>query len=243
MEAQARVLVLVERGAVEAAEAVHVGREVPRHPVQDDADAGLMRLVDEMREVGRVALAAGRREQADRLVAPGALERELADRQQLHVREAHLRDVGDQRGRELAPAQLAVALLRHAPPGADVDLVDAHRLGARVAGLALAQPRLVGEAVLDQAVHDRGRRRRPLAGEGERVGLERQDLARRAQKLELVERPRPHVGEEDLPHTALDALPHRVAPAVPVRLALGAQTPKNVPGTPSTVIGWAPSFS
>ena len=39
VEAEARVLVLVERGAVEAGEAVRVGREMRRHPVDDDADA------------------------------------------------------------------------------------------------------------------------------------------------------------------------------------------------------------
>ncbi len=42
MEALARVLVLVERGAVEPAEAVFVGREVGGHPVEDDADADLV---------------------------------------------------------------------------------------------------------------------------------------------------------------------------------------------------------
>ena len=39
VEAEARVLVLVERRAVEAGEAVRVGREMRRHPVDDDADA------------------------------------------------------------------------------------------------------------------------------------------------------------------------------------------------------------
>ena len=70
VEAEARILVLVERGAVEAGEAVRVGREMRRHPVDDDADAGLVAAVDEAGEGLRRAEAAGRREEADRLIAP-----------------------------------------------------------------------------------------------------------------------------------------------------------------------------
>ena len=49
MRAAARVLVLVERRAVEAAERELVAREVRRHPVQDHADPGLVQRVDEAR--------------------------------------------------------------------------------------------------------------------------------------------------------------------------------------------------
>ena len=83
MEALARVGVLVERRAVEMRQAVRVDGEMRRHPVEDDAEPRRMRAVDEAREpVGR-AEAARRREQADRLIAPGIVERMLADRQQL----------------------------------------------------------------------------------------------------------------------------------------------------------------
>ena len=50
MEALARILVLVKRGAVEAGEPVLVGREVSGNPVEDDADAGAVGAVDEARE-------------------------------------------------------------------------------------------------------------------------------------------------------------------------------------------------
>ena len=42
VEALARIEMLVERGAVEAGEAVRIGREVRRHPVEDDAEPGGM---------------------------------------------------------------------------------------------------------------------------------------------------------------------------------------------------------
>ncbi len=40
VEAEPRILVLVERGSVEADQPVRVGGKVRRNPVQDDADAG-----------------------------------------------------------------------------------------------------------------------------------------------------------------------------------------------------------
>ena len=58
VEALARIEMLVEGGAVEAGEAVRVGREMRRHPVEDDADAGAMQRIDEAREVLRRAVAA-----------------------------------------------------------------------------------------------------------------------------------------------------------------------------------------
>ena len=62
--------VLVERGAVEMPQSMRVGREMRRHPVHDHADAGSMAALDEAGEgLGR-AVARGRREEPDRLVAP-----------------------------------------------------------------------------------------------------------------------------------------------------------------------------
>ena len=88
--AQARVVVLVEVGAVEVGEAVRVLGEVRGHPVEDDADAAAVEGVHEGHEVVGRAVAAGRRVVADGLVAPGAVERVLGDRQELDVGEAHL---------------------------------------------------------------------------------------------------------------------------------------------------------
>ena len=102
VEAFARIGVLVERRAVERAQAVRVGGEVPGNPVEDDADPRGVRGVDERAEIVRRAEAAGRREPARRLIAPAQVERVLRDRQQLDVREAELGDVRDQLLRELA---------------------------------------------------------------------------------------------------------------------------------------------
>ena len=97
MEAAARVGMLVERRAVEMGEAMRIDREMRGHPVENDAEARRMGAIDEAGEAGRIAEAAGRREQADRLIAPGGVERMLGDRQQFEMGEAEVDGIGDQR--------------------------------------------------------------------------------------------------------------------------------------------------
>src|SRR6202011_1001088 len=75
VEAPPRVGVLVEVGAVEVRQAMLVGWKVRGHPVQNHADALLVELVDKLHQVLGRAVAAGGREVARGLVAPGAEER------------------------------------------------------------------------------------------------------------------------------------------------------------------------
>ena len=79
-----------------------------RHPVDNHADAVLVAVVDEIHEIFRRAVAAGGRVVADRLIAPTARKRMLADGQQLEVGVAHLLAVVDQLMGQLAIAQPAV---------------------------------------------------------------------------------------------------------------------------------------
>ena len=81
---------LVERGAVESREAMQILWKVPRHPVEDHADARAMARVDEVLEVVGSAVTAGRRKEPDHLIAPRSGKGMLHHRQQLDVREAHL---------------------------------------------------------------------------------------------------------------------------------------------------------
>ena len=80
LEALARVGVFVERGAVETRQPLFIGWKMGRNPIEDDGEAGGMRSIYEAREGGRIAEAPRRGESADRLVAPGFVERMLADR-------------------------------------------------------------------------------------------------------------------------------------------------------------------
>ena len=83
--AQPRVLVLVQRGAVEALQRPRVGGEVAGHPVDQHADAGLVQLVDQVAELVGGAEPADRGEVAGDVVAPGPLVRVLGDRHELDV--------------------------------------------------------------------------------------------------------------------------------------------------------------
>ncbi len=165
--ALARVRVLVEGRAVEVDQTVGVLGEVPGHPVENDADAGLVAAVDEVHEVVGGPEAGSRREVADHLVAPGAGERMLQDRQQLDVRVAHLLHVGDQRIRHLPVTQQPV--VRPAHPGAEVDLIDRKRflqpvfLGPRLHPFTVV-PLIAVEVCDDRSRTSAGPRRRSRTG-------------------------------------------------------------------------------
>ena len=90
MRALARIGVLVKMRAVEFRQPVRVAREMRRRPVQNHAKSFVMAAIHEIHEIVRRAVTAGRREIADRLIAPRAVKRMLHDGHQLDVRVAHL---------------------------------------------------------------------------------------------------------------------------------------------------------
>ena len=65
-----RVGMLVERGAVEPREAVGIVREMPGHPIENDAKSGAVAGVDQRCEVRRRPEPAGRREHAPSADSP-----------------------------------------------------------------------------------------------------------------------------------------------------------------------------
>ena len=145
MVAFTRIGVLVKRGAVEAVKTVFVSREVANNPVKEDMDTRIVRFFDEVTQFLRSTEAAGRRIEADRLVAPRAVKRKFGDGQQFDVGKAHLFDVGDKFVGKLGIAEPEVVFGVSAP-GAEVDFIDAdRRINAvrgdafRVIGLAFRQ--------------------------------------------------------------------------------------------------------
>ena len=213
----ARIGMLVEMRAVEGAEAVRIVREMARHPVEDDADPGRVRRLDEGGEILRRAEAARRREERDRLVAPGAVEGILGDRQKLDMREAEVLHVGNQPLAQFAIGEIAVALLRHPRPGAEMALVDRDRRVARIALAAAVHPGAVVPGALRQAVQDGGGRGRLLGGEGHRIGLQRQQVAAGARRFRTCRACRRQLGNEQFPDAEAVAQAHRVARGRPNR--------------------------
>ena len=170
--------------------------------------------VDEAREAGGLAEAARRREEPDRLVAPRRVERMLVDRQELDVREAHADHVGHQRVGELVVGEPAAVVV--APPGArgaPRRWTSARAAAPPCAARAIHSPSDHAKPAVAQtidAVDGRSSAPKP-----DRVGLERQQRALRADDLVLVDRAVAERRDEDLPDAGVHALAHRVAAAVP----------------------------
>ena len=78
--APARILVLIQGGAVKPGQGVGVSRKMRGHPIQDHPDAATVEVVDKKAEVIGAAETLGRSEITRGLVAPGVIERVLGDR-------------------------------------------------------------------------------------------------------------------------------------------------------------------
>ncbi len=206
--AQPRVLVLVERGAVEALQRPRVGGEVARDPVDDDADAGLVQLVDQVTELVGGAELAHRGVVAGDVVTPRALERVLRDRQELDVGVALPDAVLDQLGGQLEVGQTLA-------PRTDVHLVDTHRLLRHLLLLAaVPHPLVVAPGVL-ALVDDRRGVRGGLGERRHRVGLEPPDAVG-AEHLVLVQVAGAHALDEHRPDPGTGDQVHVRMLAVPV---------------------------
>ena len=142
--AAARVGVLVQGGAVEVRQSPGVLGEVRRDPVQDDAYANAVKLVHQVAQVIRNAEPRRRGVVGGDLVAPRATERVLGHRHQFNVREP---EPGHVVGQLIGGLPIAQALL----PRSEVNLVDRHGAGVRVAACALLHP----VAVIPDVVRDR----------------------------------------------------------------------------------------
>ena len=208
MAALQRIGVLVQRGAVEMAEAMRVVGKMPGHPVEPHGDAFAMARFDQRGKILRRAEPAGRRIQAGRLIAPGAVERMFADGQKLDMREAEIPHIGRKLLGQFAIGQPFIVTL--APPRAEMDLVDrdrraqgvqARRRGARAGQFGLVE-------------NDRGGLGTDLGGKRERIGFHRQMLAVRFDDIELVMIADAGLRNEQLP-IADAAHAHRMTSSVP----------------------------
>ena len=96
------------------AEPVRIVGEMAGHPVEQHAEALAMAGIDQRGKILRRAEAAGRRIEAGRLIAPGAVERMLADGQEFEMGEAHVARIGRQLLGQLAIGEPFVAVLARA---------------------------------------------------------------------------------------------------------------------------------
>ena len=134
--------VLVEIRPVKFREPMRVLWEMGRDPIHDDADAGLVKLIDEMPELVGRSEPARRRVIIRDLISPRTFKGMLGDRHELDVRVAHFNNVGQERFRELEVTQGTIAFLILSPPGAEMNFVNAERTGVPPPAIRFSHPAL-----------------------------------------------------------------------------------------------------
>jgi hypothetical protein len=144
----------IQGGAVEMGEDVNIGWTMCRHPVENHADSQRMRAIDKAGEAVGIAKALAWREQADRLVAPGRIERMFRDGQQLDMGKAQISNIREQALREFIIGE-EIAIFA-ALPGPEMNLIDRHRRPPRLGGFARAQKRGIVPDEIIGARNDRG---------------------------------------------------------------------------------------
>ena len=188
VQALARIGMLIDMRPVEAGKAVGIVGEMTRHPIGDDFDAGGMEALHQSAKLVRGAVARGRREQRSRLIAPRALEGKLRDGHQLDMGESHVLHIGDEAFGKLKVAEAAIGVLRYPRPGSQMAFVDRDGRAPRIGLGPGVDPGLVRPLVALRRGDDRARAGRPLRLAGQRIGLQRQELAGRGLDLVFVDR-------------------------------------------------------
>src|SRR5215510_2065500 len=140
---------LVQMCSVEERQTMLIGAKVRRHPVENHAYAALVQSVDEVHQILRRTIVAGRSEVAGDLIAPGAEERVIHDRQKLHMRVSQVFKVVRQLRRQLAIGKRPIILFGHPPPGTNVHFVDRHGLIESVALTTRCHPFSVAPLVIE----------------------------------------------------------------------------------------------
>src|SRR6185312_3294860 len=110
------------------------------------------------------------REIAGRLVAPGTVERMLANRHQLDMGKAHVENVAGEVPGDLRIAWEATRIVAEPAPGPQVQLIDRHRRAQRVGRGTPAHPFAVAPAIVERP-DARSRSRRLFAIERDRIAF------------------------------------------------------------------------
>ena len=186
---------------------------MPRHPVEQNAEAVLVAVIDEVAEIFRASEARGRGKKSGALVAPGIVQRMLGHRQQLDVGEAQRLQVVHQLMRQLAVVEKAPVV--RSAPGAEMDFIRRHRPDQPVAAAALLDP---GRILPDMLVG------LDYAGSGAwpqfeflgiGIGLDVDVTGVALANFVLVQIARLQTGNEQLPHPGRAARTHGMAAPVP----------------------------
>ncbi|MNO91649.1 hypothetical protein D3C76_832010 [compost metagenome] len=212
-----RITVFVQRSAVELGQAMGVGGEMRRHPVEDHADARQVAGIDEGGEFVAGAVAGAGGELRKQLIAPGTAERVFHDRHQLDVGKAQFFHVRNQALAQLRPGVLAgdfAQVIQLALPGTGVQFVDRQRRRRSLTLAAGRHPVLILPVDLQRRGDFRGGVRWQAGGQCHGIGLEGQDPVL-AEDFVFVGLPCLQAWNEQLPDTGGVAQAHRMTTTVP----------------------------
>src|ERR1700691_2894836 len=143
-----RISVLIKMRSVEVSEPGFILGKMRRNPIQNYADSALMQIIYEVHEIGGRSKPACGSGVPRRLVSPRTVEGMLHDRKQFDMGETGVVDVSMPKRCQLTIAQPAVAFLRHAPPGAQVHLVNGNRRTEAILFCSARHPRIVMPGIL-----------------------------------------------------------------------------------------------
>jgi hypothetical protein len=201
MLAQPRIRVLVQGSPVELRQPMPIAREVRRHPIENDADAGLMAAIDEVHEVLRRAVAGRGGVVPHHLIAPGSVQRMFRHAHEFHMRVPHVLDVRNELLHRLTPIHEGrPAFMPWPSPRSQVHFVRIERPAPRIGAAALGQPLGVLPVMAVQRGHQGAGVRTQLHGEAVRVGLQEQ-ISLTSADFVLVLRTLADTRDEELPYS------------------------------------------
>ena len=154
--------IFIQRRSVKIGKREIVLYKMHRNKIHDDADPGLVCLIDQIHQVMAAAIAAGDREITGALIAPGTIKRILAQRHQLDVCKMILLDIADQLFGDLAIVDKLLFLFLH--PRTNVHLIDIDRTVK--AFVSVCQPFLIAPAIPRKIFDHTGRIRAQFTVKG-----------------------------------------------------------------------------
>ena len=216
MEPLLWVRMFIEMRSVKLRQPMRIGRKMPGHPVEQNAQTCLMRRIDEIAEFMWRTKTGCRRIHSHRLVAPASIEREFRHRQELDMGKAHILHIGDQFLRRLFVRERASAVLPAPLPASQMHLIDGNGGCAAVGFSALPNPVGVLPAIAADISDHAGSFRRMLRTKAHRVGFLGQSLTMLADQIVFVALSVCCSGDKQLPDARTASGPHWMPTRVPM---------------------------
>src|ERR1035437_7121942 len=206
----------VEMRAVEITKPSLVFGKMCRDPIDDYSDAALMKAIHQVHEIRGRAEAAGGSVIADDFISPGAVEGEFHDGKKFDMRITRLLHIVGELHRHFPVSQPTVSLLRHSPPGAEMDFIDGDGALKSIAICAVRHPLAISPRIGAEVPHPGGSLRADFRGKCVRIRFIYFITLELRRNVILVQRTRPCLRHKALPYSGCTVRRQRIRPRVPV---------------------------